>query len=79
MIKHTRFKFCNFVTLYLDMAIADGKKKVAREVVFARTGKALVLPRDPASKDVPELFPVDDHGLRSQSWNLKVIIVCGFE
>ena len=61
------------------MSIADGKKKVVREVVMARTGKALVLPREPASNAEPELLPVDEHGFGSQSWNLDVMLGCGFD
>ena len=79
MIKLTRFKFCHFATLCLHTLLADGKKKVVREVVMARTGKALVLPRDPASKAEPDLHPADEHGFGSQSWNLDVMLGCGFD
>ena len=43
--KHCRFHFCHFVTLAVH-TIVDGVSKV-RDIVFARTGKDIVLPRKP--------------------------------
>ena len=60
--KHCRFHFCHFVRLFLRGTSSDGKPKALREVVLARTGKDLVLPRNPASKVEPDLYPVDDDG-----------------
>ena len=60
--KHCRFHFNHFVRLFLPGASADGKPKPAREVVFARTGKDLVLPSDPTAIAGPNLYPVGDDG-----------------
>ena len=60
--KHCRFHFNHFVRLFLPGVSADGKPKPAREVVFARTGKDLVLPSDPTASAGPNLYPVDDDG-----------------
>ena len=52
--KHCRFNFNHFVTLAVKTAV-DGVTKV-RDIVFARTGKDLVLPR-PMTDDGPEPAP----------------------
>lgn len=54
--KHCRFNFNHFVTLALSR-ITDGVEKV-REIVFARTGKNLVLPRRPG-EGAPEHSRLD--------------------
>ena len=43
--KHCRFHFNHFVTIAVR-SVVDGVSKV-RDIVFARTGKDLVLPRAP--------------------------------
>jgi len=43
--KHCRFQFCHFVSLAVRQ-VADGVSRV-RDIVFARTGKEIVLPRRP--------------------------------
>jgi len=60
--KHCRFHFCHFARLFLKGVASEGKPKPDREVVLARTGKELVLPRDPASKQEPDLHPVTEDG-----------------
>ncbi len=60
--KHCRFHFCHFVKLWLRGRGDDGKVRSAREVTLARTGKDLVLPLDPASKEEPDLRPLDENG-----------------
>ena len=54
--KPCRFNFNHFVTLALRR-IMDGVETV-REIVFARTGKNLVLPRRPG-EEAPELSKLD--------------------
>ena len=54
-----RFHFCNFVTLAVRQ-IVDGVSRV-RDIVFARTGKDLILPRKPDQKRA-SLVQVDASG-----------------
>ena len=58
--KHCRFHFCHFVKLWLR-GRDDDPKRPKRQVTFARTGKALVLPRAPGDAE-PELCMVDAEG-----------------
>ena len=52
--KHCRFHFCHFVKLAVQ-GVVDGVSRV-RDIVFARTGKDLVLPR-PMTEDGPKAAP----------------------
>ena len=54
-----KFHFCNFVTLAVRQ-IVDGARRV-RDIVFARTGKDLILPRKPGQKRA-SLVQVDASG-----------------
>ncbi len=57
--KHCRFHFCNFVSLALRV-MENGVNRI-RNFVFARTGKDLVLPRQPG-QPMPCSAPVDENG-----------------
>ncbi len=54
--KHCRFHFNHFVTLAVRSTVEDLTK--VREIVFARTGKDLVLPRKPGQA-APALVQID--------------------
>ena len=65
--KYCRFNFCHFVHLWLNVcasAITSGSRKQGgpKLVTVARTGKDLVLPRQPGSAEDPDLFPKDPCG-----------------
>ncbi|CAK0852500.1 unnamed protein product, partial [Prorocentrum cordatum] len=68
--RHCRFNFCHFVKLWLHVeegakgppgAIGAQKKRAAKLVTLARTGKDLVLPRLPGEPE-PDMFPLDENG-----------------
>ena len=59
--KHCRFHFCHFVLISVK-SVVDGIEKV-RDIVFARTGKDLVLPRKPGEPP-PQLVAFDDDGVQ---------------
>ena len=58
--KHCRFHFCHFVTLCLRTK--EGDKAKDRDVTLARTGKDLVLPREPGAEEAPSRFHTDAAG-----------------
>jgi len=69
--KHCRFHFCHFVSLAVRQAV-DGVSRI-RDVIFARTGKDLVLPRSPGE---PPLSPVQGDAL-GQTLPLKPTCTLG--
>ena len=57
--KHCRFHFCHFVNIAVRQVV-DGASRI-RDIVFARTGKDLVLPRQPG-QEAPPLVQLDSAG-----------------